>query len=358
MTIKNNRYLPILMLILILIVSLLFYTYMPEKMVLFVMDDIQPLFSKWFVSPLANFSNWFNISLLEIFIYLIAIYSTILLGFFITSFFKKKLRPSIKIHISFLLFLSITLVHWFYLEWGHLYKIKNSFGEIEGYQTTKEDIELLKLDIINRFKPYTSPLVYNREDTILINKYIQNFIENNEKNYKPYQANVYTSNQIKTFSLIPYTMKLLGIGGVYNPWVREVHINKSIPPGFWPFILIHELAHAQGISSEYEANIIAYEVSRKLNQKQYEYSLLLNLSLYLMPYLNQKERQWFLNEAIPRHAKEDILAYYAYWEEATLFSTISQWVYDLYLKQNGITDGTQSYGRFISYIMYKRAKNK
>ena len=83
--------------------------------------------------------------------------------------------------------------------------------------------------------------------------------------------------------------------------------------------------------------------------------MLLNTTLYLLPYLSEEERDVFLNHTVPYFVKEDLLAYYVYWQDAIEpLTRFGRWVYDVYLKGNGIEAGIQSYGRFISYIIYQR----
>lgn len=250
--------------------------------------------------------------------------------------------------------LTILFINWFYLTWGYRYYIPPTIGDIGNFKPSIEDIHQLHHQVGLALKKFTSRPKEEPLATFLpkLSQTLETYLASEKYTYS---SSAKSSLQVKSFSIIPYSMKIFGVAGVYNPWYGEVHVNEKLPFGFQIFTLIHELSHKYGITSEYQANVIAYEVCRELYSHDVVcYSLLLNLTLYLLPYLTFAEQQIFLNNTLPSFVKEDLLEYYAYWQHVFIPVTrLNRWIYDIFLKSNNIEDGTQSYGQFISYIIHQ-----
>ena len=340
---------PIFIPIAILIISLLFYINLTPAIAKFIGTYLKPILTWEGINFFLFLSQTTAISLLELSSYLLVI---LIVLFFYLILRRKYAKAQILLKAS-IIFLTIYL-HWFYLTWGYAYQLSYPIGNIGNFKPSAREIKTLKNDISMSLGQFSSrPTDVSLEvfvpDMLQI---MDDFLISSEYSNNRQITNYYP--RIKTFSIIPYMMKLFGAAGFYNPLFAEVHVNGEMPSVFKIFTLVHELSHARGITSEYQANVIAYEVSRQYDDDLAQYSLLLNLSLHLFPYLNRKERKEFLNLA-PPFFKEDILDYYAYWRDVfNPIARFNRWVYDMYLKRNGIEDGVQSYGRFISYIIYQQ----
>ena len=338
---------PNLISIALLIISLFFYLNITSSIAKFIEANFHPLLTWGGFNPFLFFSQ-ITLSLLEISFYSLIV---LILLFFYLVFRQQGAKA--KILFKVLIVISIIFLHWFYLTWGYAYQLSYPIGEIGNFKPTTEEIQKLKNDIINSLEQFSS-----HPKDISIDSFVPDILQLMDEylislNYEKNRQITNYHPRIKTFSIIPHTMKLFGAVGVYNPLFFEIHVNEEIPFAFKVFTLIHEISHARGITSEYQANVIAYEISRKYDNDLVQYSFLLNVSLYMLAHLNKEEKEDFLNR-VPIFFKKDILDYYAYWSD--VFNPIvsfNQWAYDMYLKKNGIEDGIKSYGRFISYIIYR-----
>ena len=348
-----------IILIFILITSLAFYLNLNPSSAKIIDVHFAPLLTQGPFSMGFWLSRKIPVSLLELFWHFFF--------FFILIFFYLIIKKKYKaIHTSFriLLLFLILLIHWFYLAWGYRYYIPPTFGNIGGFKPTPKDFVVLSEQVALELKEFSSrPKVFvpnentSKEQLEPLLPKLKEAIEaylvsQNITNHPPQSLFL---PHIKSFSLSPYSMKIFGISGVYNPWFGEVHVNKDLPFGTQMFTLIHELAHAYGINSEYQANVIAYEVSRQLySHDAVRYSLLLNMSFYLLPHLDSNQFATFFHDTIPLFAKQDILDYYDYWENIfTPLARLNRQIYDVFLKSSNIEDGVQSYGRFISYVIHQ-----
>lgn len=60
------------------------------------------------------------------------------------------------------------------------------------------------------------------------------------------------------FSRFPELMRVLRIAGFYSPLTGEALLSEAEPEWFLPFVACHELAHANGLANEGQANLRAY----------------------------------------------------------------------------------------------------
>ncbi len=338
-------------LIFILLVSIIFYLNLNSAIARFIDTYLQPIFGKSIVALLAFFANLVPVSCMEL-----SFYSPVILVPLLAYFIIFKKYKAVQQFLRLVLIIAIIIIHWFYIEWGYRYYLPNQFAEIGNFEPSQEDFDYLKTELCTELAHYSV-----RPEKIAFKTIVPDLIKNIDVYIASFehfgrQRTYIKLPRIKSFSLIPYAMKLFGFSGIYNPWLREVHIAKKMPFGFQIFTLIHELAHAKGITSEHEANVMAYEISRRSSNKQVRYSLLLEVALFLLPYFTTQERGLFLNNEIPSFAKEDIENYYVYWQDTIRpITKISNWLYDVYLKSSNIQEGRKSYGRLLSYMLYKKS---
>lgn len=139
-------------------------------------------------------------------------------------------------------------------------------------------------------------------------------------------------------------MSYLGITGIYFPFYAESNVNTCVPSYTLPVTMAHEIAHAKGVSRENEANICAYAVCIRSGDADLAYSGCMAAASVLLNALPPAERT-----ALKSTLNGEILAEYAaasahYSRYEGWISDVSTFFNDLFLKANGVSSGTGSYG--------------
>ena len=146
-------------------------------------------------------------------------------------------------------------------------------------------------------------------------------------------------------------MSYLGITGIYIPFFGEASVNVNIPVYQLPQTMAHEMAHAKGVSRENEANVVSYFVCIASEEAYLRYSALMPVTATLLNALPRAERER-LRDRLPAAVLADYAAaseHYARYEGA--IDRISSFFNDLFLKANGVSSGTASYGETVAALV-------
>jgi hypothetical protein len=140
-----------------------------------------------------------------------------------------------------------------------------------------------------------------------------------------------------------------GISGYFGPFFNEINLNRKILPMDYPFLLAHEKAHQFGVSGESEANLTAFVVCTKSDDRRLNYSGYLALLLYFL-----EDAQYFsdyhdylrkLDKTILEEIKFRQQYYFGLQNEVMEHAHES--VYDAYLKSNQVTHGIEDYNDVV-----------
>ena len=74
----------------------------------------------------------------------------------------------------------------------------------------------------------------------------------------------------------------MGLSGYFGPFFNEIHVNHYLLPLDYPFVLAHEKAHQFGITSEAEANLVAFVICVRSDDQRLRYSGYQSLLLYFL----------------------------------------------------------------------------
>lgn len=179
-------------------------------------------------------------------------------------------------------------------------------------------------------------------------------IENSYQKLAPLMDITYPSGTRRakniTFSLL---FAKAGISGYFGPFFNEIHLNKNILPVEYPFILAHEKAHQFGVTSEAEANFLAWLVCTQSQSKQIRYSASLAALQY---FWNDAAKMRGLPQHFPKPNEQvlkDLQRIRKHWlalknEKA---GRIASGANDAYLKTNKIEEGIDNYNTVVKLIM-------
>lgn len=145
----------------------------------------------------------------------------------------------------------------------------------------------------------------------------------------------------------------LGLSGYFGPFFNEIHVNHFVLPLDYPFLLAHEKAHQFGVTSEAEANLVAFVVCVRSDDQKLRYSGYQSLLLYFLRDASHlKEYKDYLNK-IDQRVMQDFRSkqkYYQGLENITL-SKMQTAVDNSYLKANNIEKGVKNYNQAVSLVI-------
>ncbi|MBP3919115.1 MAG: DUF3810 domain-containing protein [Clostridia bacterium] len=156
-------------------------------------------------------------------------------------------------------------------------------------------------------------------------------------------------------------MSYTHITGIYTFFTGEANLNVNFPDYTLPFTAAHELAHQRGFAREKEANFIAFLVCIHGENPYTRYSGYLNMAEYLSNALYSADKTLWeetYSKMDPR-IRCEMQAYNRFYEKYkdNTAATISNAVNDTYLKVQGQTAGTKSYGLVVDLaVAYYESK--
>lgn len=145
----------------------------------------------------------------------------------------------------------------------------------------------------------------------------------------------------------------MGLSGYFGPFFNEIHVNGYLLPMDYPFLLGHEKAHQFGVTSEAEANLIAFIICVSSEDQRLRYSGYQSLLLYFLRDASHlKDYKEYLHK-IDQPVLKD-LQYRQKYYESLLNNTLSDMqtaANNSYLKANNIEKGVKNYNQVVSLVI-------
>lgn len=144
------------------------------------------------------------------------------------------------------------------------------------------------------------------------------------------------------------------LAGVYSAFTIEANYNRDMPDYEKPSTMCHELSHLRGFMREDEANYIAYLACMGSENAAFRYSGSMMAFVYATNalYPENEEAYWEIRESLREEVKAEWGAAGKWWAQ---FDGPVAEAYDkgadTFLKANGQTDGTKSYGRMVDLLL-------
>ena len=154
--------------------------------------------------------------------------------------------------------------------------------------------------------------------------------------------------------MLSEAMCYLGISGIYFPFTFEANVNMKIPDVLFPATTCHEMAHQRGLAREDEANYIAYYVSVRHPDVDFQYSGTFLALIYSLNALRGHNPQ--LHSELIARCSPKVIADFRYLSEFWKryegpADKIQDRINDAYLKANAQEDGIHSYGRMVDLLL-------
>ena len=251
---------------------------------------------------------------------------------------------------------------WFYIAWGLNYTQPNIYLRT-GMKPTEVDKDKLRefayryadsINLLSEEQRVKSEEQESEEWKRRVSDAIQNVYEKmgqREGINAPFNPHPHA----KTMVFTPIS-SMVGVTGSMAPFFCEFTLNGDIRPHDYPAIYAHEYAHFLGIAHEGEANFYSYLACTSSTDKAVKFSgyyhILPHVLNSVFNLLGEKEGEKFLNHIRPeiiRLAKDD--RHYWLSKRSKALSSMQDYVFDLYLKGNHVSEGRKSYSGVIALIM-------
>lgn len=155
------------------------------------------------------------------------------------------------------------------------------------------------------------------------------------------------------------------MSGFYTFWSGEANVNVNYPDFINVYTAAHEMAHQRGIAPEDEANFVAFLACDASDDPYIRYCGYANLLEYLMDAMYRADvtRYRALVGAYPEGLRAEYIAYSEMFDKYrdSKASEVADTVNDAYLKAQGQTEGSRSYGLVVdlaaAYLAKRSAGN-
>ena len=160
--------------------------------------------------------------------------------------------------------------------------------------------------------------------------------------------------------MLSVPMTYTHISGIYTFFTGEANINTNFPDYTLPYTVAHEMAHQRGVIREDEANFIAFLTCFESDDAYIRYSGLLGLYEYVASALYSADPDSYaeLVSKLDLRIRYELVAYSEFYSayRDSAAADISNSVNDFYLKAQGQTAGTRSYGQVVDLAVayYKK----
>lgn len=160
----------------------------------------------------------------------------------------------------------------------------------------------------------------------------------------------YMHSRVKPL-LLSEPMTYTHIAGVYTFFSGEANLNVNFPDYTLPFSAAHEMAHQRGFAREEEANFIAFLCCINSDDDYIKYSGYLNLYEYVASALYDTDREAYFDMItdMSYSVRRELIAYGDFFEkyEENVAADVTGAVNDVYLKSQGQSEGSRSYGLVV-----------
>ncbi len=147
-----------------------------------------------------------------------------------------------------------------------------------------------------------------------------------------------------------------GVTGFMGPFWGESQVNLEVWPVSYPFTLMHEYSHLLGTAVESEANWWAFQACNAQPDPSIRYSAYYSI----LPYVWSNARTLLEPDAFTAWAKtvnpeiiEQDRKESEFWQQRRFapLDEAQSFIYNLYLKGNGIPSGTRNYSEVVALLM-------
>lgn len=142
----------------------------------------------------------------------------------------------------------------------------------------------------------------------------------------------------------------ISTAGIFLPFSGEGHVDPGLHPVTIPFVMAHEMSHAQGFTNEGVCNFVAYHTMSRSDDPLLSYCGSMGYFRYLASQCRRMDREWYETffQNLDPLIKNDLIHISAYSRKyPDILPKLRDLTYDTYLKAQGIKDGMKSYNTVV-----------
>ena len=311
-------------------------------------------FSRSYNSFMSKLTGWIPFSLTELSFITLAAGIVAMVVFAIIGLKRKKYFGSINraIEIASIILLSLNL---YSLSCEFAYKRKTMplpYYEEKVLNSEHVDIYNYYADDVNLC---ISQLEFEETGEVKTSMSLKDVAEEVKKAYAIIDGNDYFASHFGGVKpmLSSFVYREFQITGVtYSP-LTEANINILNTKTGIPLTVAHELAHTKGVMREDDANKLAFYVCINSEHPYLRYSAysayFSQISVIISDdYIEEEEKENIhkINATFSKTRRYE----YDFWQKHDLLGKIGDFINDLYIKSNGVEEGTASYSGGTEYI--------
>ena len=315
-------------------------------------------------AALAYLTMWIPFSLAETVIISLPIIAFVLMYFSIKAY-KKSEEASIRCIVALLSILSL-MYSIFVLGYGMGYH-GSPLAEklsLEEKAVTAQELEDTALILLGELEPLLDEIAYKTDGASCMPYSLDEMNDKLNETYKEVCKKYTFIQDLKSkikYIALSEPMTYTHISGVYSYYTGEANLNINFPDYSLPFTAAHELAHQRGIAPENEANFVAFLVCKDSDDLYIRYSAYLNMFEYVTNALYRANPESYYNliYSADSRIRSELIAYSNFFEKyrESVASEVSDAVNDTYLKTQGVSEGSASYGMVVDLTVAYYKKN-
>lgn len=167
------------------------------------------------------------------------------------------------------------------------------------------------------------------------------------KEYEKLNDDYYTSFTTNMKPMVSsFLYREFRITGLYFASTGEANLNYQATAAEIPFVITHELAHSKGVARENDANLLATylllnssDPYLRFSAYTYSFSSIIMLLNFTGVDTDYSEVYFSMNQKIFLNQRWN----YEYWQHYGAFYKFADWFNNLFLVNNGVSEGTGSY---------------
>ena len=245
------------------------------------------------------------------------------------------------------------LLVWFYMGWGNNY-YRTGLYERNGIQRVSYSEESFS----EFLKEYAAAL---NQSAAQAGDYNGENLETEIRSYYTVEVVPYGYTSLKDHQhikkpLFSWFFSAVRVQGYIGPFLCESQVNADVLPSEYPYVAAHEMAHLAGVTSEAEASWWGFDCCRRSVCPAVRYSGYLSVLPYVLSnaqaLLAEDDYLSWVETICPK-ARADYNASREYWKGKRIgwIDRVQGWVYDLFLRSNGVSEGRKDYYGVVGMIM-------
>jgi len=307
-------------------------------------ESVESIYSKglypYIATLLSAISNLFTFSLWDVF------WSVVVLGVLGSIVLMISRRMKIGIFLVRTLQTAALLFSFFYFSWGFNYYRQPIEKRLRWTRhIEKEDMFPTLLDSLIS-GANASRTEIKKEDYPAIDRLVE---DSYQKHAAYFEYNYPNGGRLPKTMLFTSFFAKSGVSGYFGPFFNEVHVNGKLLPTEYPFVLAHEKAHQFGVSSEAEANFMAWYICNESGDNRLKYSGNIQLLQYFLgdPFHREAIKEYL--KKFDKKAMADIMAQRNHWKELRneTLDKAQTAANNAYLKTNRIHEGVMNYNSAV-----------